>query len=111
MNKIEKKLKSLAEKEPSSNWKEKVSFRKENKAWLKKSVQISLRILDVLETKGWTQAQLAHELGVSPQQVSKYLHGENDFKLSTLAKIEDALGIELLQISEENVSQSIKIPE
>lgn len=98
MNKTEEKLKNLAAEHPVSNWKEKVAFRKENKAWLKKSTQISLRILDALDDKGWNQTDLATALGVSRQQVSKLVKGQNDYKLSTIAKLEEILRIELLVI-------------
>lgn len=98
MSQSEEKIKSLAAQNLPSNWREKVAFRKENKAWLKKSIQISLRILDALDDKGWNQTDLANALGVSRQQVSKLVKGDNDFKLSTIAKLEEILGIELLVI-------------
>lgn len=102
MSKTEEKIKNLAAENPASGWKEKVAFRKENKTWLKKSTHISLRILDALEDKGWNQTDLANALDVSRQQVSKLLKGENDFKLSTITKLEEVLGIQLQVILEDN---------
>ena len=98
MSNIEEKLKILAAKNPPSNWKEKVAYRKENKAWLKKATRISLCVLDALDEKSWSQAELARALEVSPQQVTKIVKGESDFKLSTLAKLETVLGIQLQTI-------------
>jgi ribosome-binding protein aMBF1 (putative translation factor) len=95
MSKTEEKIKNLAAENTSSVWKEKVAFRIENKAWLKKSIRISLRILDALDDKGWNQTDLADALGVSRQQVSKLVKGRNDFKLSTITKLEEVLGVQL----------------
>ena len=102
MSKTEEKLKKLAAENPATSWKEKVAFRKENKAWLKKSTRISLRILDALEDKGWNQTDLAKALDVTRQQVSKLVKGGNDFKLSTITKLEEVLGIQLLAILADN---------
>jgi transcriptional regulator with XRE-family HTH domain len=77
---------------------EKVAWRKANKAWLRKSAAIALRILDALDELNWTKAKLAQEMGVSPQQVSKYVKGEENFKLETLCNLEKVLGIELVTI-------------
>jgi ribosome-binding protein aMBF1 (putative translation factor) len=82
----------------TENWMEKVAWRKANKDWLRKSADIALRILDALEELGWNKAKLATELGVSPQQVSKYVKGEENFKLETLCKLEKVLGIELVTV-------------
>jgi ribosome-binding protein aMBF1 (putative translation factor) len=98
MSKTEEKLKNLAAENPASSWKEKVAYRKENKAWLKKSTRVSLRILDALDEKGWNQTNLADALGVSRQQVSKLVKGGNDFKLSTITKLEEVLGVQLQAI-------------
>lgn len=80
------------------NWMEDIAWRKENKAWLRKSTAIALRILDALDGLNWNKAKLAHEMGVSPQQVSKYVKGEENFKLETICKLEKVLGIELVTI-------------
>ena len=89
------------------NWMEDVAWRKANKAWLRKSADIALRILDALEELNWKKAKLAQEMGISPQQVSKYVKGEENFKLETLCNLEKVLGIELVTIlqSDEEVVQ------
>ena len=89
------------------NWIADVAWRKANKAWLGKSADIALRILDALEELNWKKAKLAQEMGVSPQQVSKYVKGEENFKLETLCNLEKVLGIELVTIlqSDEEVVQ------
>jgi len=80
------------------NWMEDVAWRKANKARLRKSAAIALRILDALDELNWKKAKLALEMGVSPQQVSKYVKGEENFKLETLCKLEKVLGIALVTI-------------
>ena len=77
---------------------ENVAWRKANKAWLRKSAAIALRILDALDELNWKKAKLALEMGVSPQQVSKYVKGEENFKLETLCNLEKVLRIELVTI-------------
>lgn len=110
MTKTEEKLKNLAAENPASGWKEKVVFRKENKEWLRKSTRISLRVLDALDEKGWNQTDLAQALGVSRQQVSKMLRGENDFQLSTIKKLEEVLCIQIQVILAENEQVVFKEP-
>ena len=80
------------------NWIADVAWRKANKAWLGKSADIALRILDALDELNWKKAKLAQEMGVSPQQVSKYVKGEENFKLETLCNLEKVLRIELVTI-------------
>ncbi|SMD43096.1 Predicted transcription factor, homolog of eukaryotic MBF1 [Aquiflexum balticum DSM 16537] len=95
MNKTEEKIKALASETPASSWREKVEFRKANKATLRQAAKVALRLLDALEDKGWSQAQLARELEVTPQQVSKWIKGQGDFKFSTIDKLEKVLGIKI----------------
>ncbi|EON75747.1 Helix-turn-helix protein [Lunatimonas lonarensis] len=102
MNKIEKRIKALASENPVSQWREKVAFRKANRSRLKDAARVALRILDALEEKGWSQAQLAKALEVTPQQVSKLLKGQSDYKFSTIEKLEGALGIKLHVVLADN---------
>ena len=90
---------------------EKVAWRKANKVWLRKSADIALRILDALEDLGWNKARLAEEMGVSPQQVSKYVKGEENFKLETICNLEKALGVDLITILQADEEVSIKSEE
>jgi ribosome-binding protein aMBF1 (putative translation factor) len=98
MTDLQKKSTSLAIELPISNWKEQVEWINANKFWLRKSAEVALRILDALHEKGWKKARLAREMGISPQQVSKYVRSEENFKLETLCKLEKVLGIELIRV-------------
>lgn len=102
MSELKKKITDLVSESKQSSWKEKVEWRKANKAWLRKSADIALRILDTLEDLDWNKAKLAEVLGVSPQQVSKYVKGEENFKLETLCKLEKVLGVELVTVLQED---------
>ena len=106
MTTTKKSIKDISVQSPE-NWIADVAWRKANKAWLGKSADIALRILDALEELNWKKAKLAQEMGVSPQQVSKYVKGEENFKLETLCNLEKVLGIELVTIlqSDEEVVQ------
>jgi len=117
MGPTEENLKNLAAKNPSSSWKDKVAYRKENKGWLKKSTRVAFRVLDALDDKGWRQSDLARELGVTRQQVSKLVKGQSDFKLSTVSQLEKVLNIQFQVIlldneqvmTEELIQERLKI--
>jgi ribosome-binding protein aMBF1 (putative translation factor) len=98
---IENKLARLAKENPPSRWKEMAAYKKENRSWLKKSVNIALRILDTLDEKGMTQIELASKLNVSRQQVSKILKGQENLTLETISKLEDVLKVSLITIPEQ----------
>lgn len=80
----------------STNWKEKLDERRKNKAWIRKSMDIALDILDALQEKSMTQKQLAQLLGVTPQTVSRTLSGKENLSLETIVRYEEILGISLI---------------
>jgi transcriptional regulator with XRE-family HTH domain len=43
-----------------------------------------------------TQKALAENIGVSPQYINKVLNGQENLSLQTIAKLSDALNIELI---------------
>lgn len=59
-----------------------------------------------MEEKRWKKNRLAKELGISPQLVSKYVKGEENFKLETICKLENVIGVELITVLQED--QEIK---
>lgn len=79
-------------------------WRIENHHWLAKSGEIAFNVLEALDAYGWSQKQLAEKLGVSPQQVNKIVKGHENLTLSTIAKLEQVLGISLIEIVRENLS-------
>jgi ribosome-binding protein aMBF1 (putative translation factor) len=91
------KLTELSKQNPPSSWREMELYKKENRKWQKKSLDIALRVLDELEEKGMTQMDLARKLNISRQQVSKILKGRENFTLETVTNLEEVLGIELMK--------------
>jgi len=79
-----------------------IAERRANRAWLKKSQAIALKILQTLKAKGSKQKELAEAVGVSAQQVNKWVKGNENFTLETLTKLEAALGISLIEVSQES---------
>ena len=50
--------------------------------------------------QGMSQKDLAEKLNVSPQMVNQWVKGSENFTLETISKIEYALGVELMNVSE-----------
>jgi transcriptional regulator with XRE-family HTH domain len=67
-----------------------------NRARLRESQQIALKVLTKLDEIGWTQKKLADEMGVSPQQITKIVKGSENFTLETQIKIQEILDIPIL---------------
>lgn len=97
------KPKALAEAIPSYGWTEREDYRKKNRAWLKSSRRVALRVLDALESRKMSQQDLANKLGVTRQHVSKIVKGQENFTFATVVKLQQALGIDLNDIFEEKV--------
>jgi transcriptional regulator with XRE-family HTH domain len=96
------KLNSIAK--PADDWLVDAKFRVDNQEWLKKSHAIALKILRKLRDNKAnqiipsTQVQLAEQLGVSAQQVNKWVKGKENFTIDTISKLEAALSIGLFDI-------------
>lgn len=102
MNNLKEKLSTLASNQPSE-WKGKAQYRRENREWLKKSAAIAVRVLDALKAQNLSQKELAERMGISPQQISKIVKGQENLTLETISNLEIALSI---QIIDENADQS-----
>ncbi|WP_119079074.1 helix-turn-helix domain-containing protein [Chitinophaga alhagiae] len=64
-----------------------------------KSFDITERILDLLDARGWTQKDLAEKLSKKESEISRWMKGTHNFTLETIAKIELALGETVLDTS------------
>ena len=107
---VENKLKDLSKNSPNSSWKERKEYSKKNRAWFKKSVDIALKVLDVLDARNMSQAELATKLKVSRQQVSKIVKGQENLTLETISKLEDVLGVTLMVVPENETDKSFTVP-
>jgi transcriptional regulator with XRE-family HTH domain len=84
-----------------------------NRAMLRESQNIALKVLDRLDDLNWTQKKLAEKLEVSPQQVTKIVKGQENLTLETQTKLQDILKIPILAsyydtIEEKNSAEIVK---
>lgn len=104
-NEILKKLQNAISSE-ESQWHEEANFREINEKWLKRSQEVALKILRAIRKEEISQKELAKRMAVSPQLVNKWVKGNSNFTFETIAKLEAALNIKLMDIaSGENASR------
>ena len=69
---------------------------------IKMELDMSFALADkidmILREKNISQKQLAKIMGKTEAEVSRWLGGTHNFTLRTIAKISDALGVQLLSI-------------
>ncbi len=88
------KLNKLASN--NSKWIEEAKERQKNRAWQVYSQKIAIKVLKAIRENNIKQKQLAEMIGVSPQQINKIVKGKENLTLKTIAKLENALNIELI---------------
>ena len=81
----------------TSRWREKAEWRMANKSWLRYSQHIAMMMLDRMEELELTQKSVAKRMGCSQQYISRVLKGTENLSIETIAKIESALGLEILE--------------
>ena len=62
------------------------------------SFDIAARIHEVLVRKGWSQADFARNAGKKEAEISKWMSGQHNFTIRTIAFIENLLGEEILSV-------------
>lgn len=97
MNVNIQKFESLVSKN-DSKWHEKRLSRAQNQIWSKKATDISIKILTHLRKTNTTQSNLAEQMGVTRQYISKIVQGKENLSLATICKIEEILGITLIEV-------------
>ena len=65
----------------------------------RKRMMLAAKIDEAMRKCGYNQTQFARLMGKSPAVISEWLSGDRNFTTDTLASIEDALGIRLLDVS------------
>ncbi len=63
------------------------------------SKKIALAILIRLDELGLKQVHLAKKMDVSPQQVNKWVKGNENFTIDTLVTLSEILGVDLIEVS------------
>lgn len=71
------------------------------------SFDISTRIGDILQRKGWSQADFAKAAGKKEAEISKWMSGQQNFTIRTIAFIETVLGEEILQVKQYRKSSGL----
>ena len=87
-----------AHQSPSpSRWREDAQWRRDNEYWLKYSRFITLQVLRAMDEQSVTQVELAKRMGCTQQYVSNLLKGSSNMTLETIARLENALNIDLIK--------------
>lgn len=60
---------------------------------------LTVRINRILKEQGISQKDLAVSLGKNPSEINKWLKGNHNFTLRSLAKLQAELGEELIQVA------------
>jgi DNA-binding XRE family transcriptional regulator len=94
MNNKEKFLKLVSTEKTNSL--EKNRERIKNRAMLRESQRIALKVLSKLDELNWTQKDLAREMSVTPQYINKILKGKENFSIDTQIKLQTILNIPVL---------------
>ena len=79
-----------------------VKKRIKNRAMLRESQQIALKVLMKLDDFGWSQKDLAKAMQVTPQQITKIVSGKENLTIETQIKLQHILDIPVLASYYEN---------
>ena len=71
----------------------------EMKRQMEMSVKIANRIYEIMEEKGLSQKDLARLFGKTETEVSRWLSGTHNMTMATIAKISEALGADIIQVT------------
>lgn len=95
------KFLGLVSKEDTSTL-ERNQQRIRNRAMLRESQQIALKVLMKLDDLGWSQKDLAKVMDVTPQQITKIVSGKENLTIETQIKLQNILDIPVLASYYEN---------
>lgn len=80
---------------------------KETKIFVNLYADIVVRVNQILKAKKWSQKDLANQIGKNPSEINKWLKGEHNFTLKSLAKLEAELGESIIKVETKNLSLNI----
>jgi len=69
--------------------------------FVRQYTDIVVRIHELMQEKGYTQKDLAIKMNKRPSEINKWLKGNHNLTLKTLAKLEAELGAPLIYTSRE----------
>lgn len=84
--------------ETPSKWSDEAEWRRDNRAWLRHSQHIAVRVLRYMKRESLTQSAMAERMDCTQQYVSKILKGTENLSLETLTKLEQAMGERLIAV-------------
>lgn len=77
------------------------------KIFVDKYADIVVRINQLLKEKGLSQKSLAEKMDKKPSEISKWLNGEHNFTIRSIAKLEAELGETILYVPTRIQFQSV----
>ena len=80
----------------------------ETKIFVELYAEIVLRINYLLKKKGYSQKNLADELGKRPSEVNKWLCSEHNFTIKSLAKLQAEFGEPIINVPRNTAFTSIE---
>jgi len=78
----------------------------EERIFVRQYTDIVLRINQILHSKGYTQKDLANKMNKRPSEINKWLKGNHNLTLKTLARLEAELGEPIISISTKPLVQA-----
>ena len=80
----------------------------EVRIFVRQYTDIVLRINQILEAKGYTQKELAERMNKKPSEINKWLKGNHNLTLKTLAKLEAELGEPIIYTAKDHLRKKSK---
>lgn len=68
----------------------------EAQRFVRRNLDIAQRVAYLLDQHGWTQRDLARAVGKSESEISKWLSGQHNLTLKSIALLENALDADIL---------------
>jgi len=94
-----------------AKWLQIAKWNEEHADALEDYMVIALRISSALKAKKMTQKELATQLGVTPQALTRIIKGRQNLTLNKVRQIEKALGISIMTIKKEVATQTVTTTE
>jgi len=79
----------------------------EVRIFVRQYTDIVIRINQLLQAKGYTQKDLADRMNKKPSEINKWLKGNHNLTLKTLAKLEAELGEPIIFTSREKLRHAV----
>ncbi len=76
------------------------------KIFVRLYADIVVRVNELIEEKGITQKELAEKMNKKPSEINRWLKGEHNFTLRSIAKLEAELGEPILVVPAKNSAKS-----